>query len=206
MKNENTFGSRLRSARKAQQLTQRQLAERIKAAHNSISNWENDQNMPDPDTIVRICEVLNVTAGYLLDTEQVHFPNNLRAINSNNVHRVPMIGSVAAGEPIIAEQEYETYVPGPLKADFALTVSGDSMAPTFMDGDVVYLKQMDDVSDGQIAAVITDDEARLKRVYHIPDGLNLVSDNPLYPPVTGTAADYTSIRVLGLVVGYTRMF
>lgn len=69
MENENTFGYRLRFARKAQGLTQKQLASLIDAAHNSISNWENNQNMPDPDTIVRICEVLGITAGYLLDTE-----------------------------------------------------------------------------------------------------------------------------------------
>ena len=59
-----TFGSQLRNARKAKQLTQKELAARINAKHNSISNWENDQNMPDPDTIQNLCWVLDVQPNY----------------------------------------------------------------------------------------------------------------------------------------------
>jgi transcriptional regulator with XRE-family HTH domain len=66
----NTFGTRLRAARKSANMTQKELASAIGAKHNSVSNWENDQNMPDPDTIVRICEVLNVGADYMLPSKQ----------------------------------------------------------------------------------------------------------------------------------------
>ena len=59
-----TFGEKLRTARKAKNLTQKQLALLIQAAHNSISNWENDQNMPDPDTIQHLCWALNVEPNY----------------------------------------------------------------------------------------------------------------------------------------------
>ena len=59
-----TFGQRLRAARKAKRLTQKELAAEIKAAHNSISNWENDQNMPDPDTIQNLCWALDVQPNY----------------------------------------------------------------------------------------------------------------------------------------------
>lgn len=60
------FGEKIKSARKAKKLTQRQFAELIGAKHNSISNWENNQNKPDPDTIERICGVLEITPSYLL--------------------------------------------------------------------------------------------------------------------------------------------
>jgi transcriptional regulator with XRE-family HTH domain len=65
-----TFGSRLRTARKAKQLTQKELAAKINAAHNSISNWENDQNMPDPDTIQNLCWVLEVQPNYFFEIDQ----------------------------------------------------------------------------------------------------------------------------------------
>lgn len=65
----NSFGFRLRNARKSANMTQKELALAIGAKHNSVSNWENDQNMPDPDTIVRICEVLNVSASYMLPSK-----------------------------------------------------------------------------------------------------------------------------------------
>lgn len=66
-----SFGSRLRQARKAKQLTQKELAAKIKAAHNSISNWENDQNMPDPDTIQHLCWALEVQPNYFFSIESV---------------------------------------------------------------------------------------------------------------------------------------
>ena len=103
-------------------------------------------------------------------------------------------------------QDHETYVSGPMGADFALTVRGDSMEPTYLTGDIVYLRQQDDVYDGQIAAVSIDGEVTLKHVYHAPDGLTLVSDNTAYPPRVVTLPDYDSIRILGLVIGYTRMY
>ena len=82
MNDSDTFGSRLREARKALKLTQKQLGERIGAKHNSVSDWENDKNMPDPDTIVRLCEALRADPGYLLmnTQEQPTAPNNITDI------------------------------------------------------------------------------------------------------------------------------
>ena len=63
------FGTRLRAARKEMMLTQKALADKVGAKHNSVSDWENGKNMPDPDTIVSLCEVLGLDAGYLLRSE-----------------------------------------------------------------------------------------------------------------------------------------
>jgi Predicted transcriptional regulators len=69
-----TLGEQLKKARKTANLTQRQLADKINAKHNSISNWENDQNRPDPDTIEIICGVLKISPSYLLgfDESKIH--------------------------------------------------------------------------------------------------------------------------------------
>ncbi|MBO7275764.1 MAG: helix-turn-helix domain-containing protein [Clostridia bacterium] len=138
------------------------------------------------------------------DTELL--PDNVQPFTALPMHTVPMVGEIAAGEPIVAEPNYDTFVSAPLSADYALTVKGDSMSPTYLNGDIVYLRQQDDVEDGQVAAVIVDDEATLKHVYHIPDGLTLISDNPRYAPKVVTFSEFNSIRVIGRVIGFTRLY
>jgi repressor LexA len=134
---------------------------------------------------------------------------DLIPVNEGNIRRIPILGDIAAGVPSAIDQEYESFIElsEPCKADFALRVSGDSMAPLLMKGDIVYIRQQDDVDDGQIAAVIIDDESTLKHVYHQPDGLLLISENASkYPPMTYSFSDHSCIRIIGLVVGFTRMF
>ena len=63
-----SFGEKIKDARKSKNLTQKQLAEKIGAKHNSVSDWENDKNRPDAATIEILCKVLNITPNYLLDT------------------------------------------------------------------------------------------------------------------------------------------
>lgn len=77
-----TFGQRLRTARKEKKLTQKELASKINAAHNSISNWENDQNMPDPDTIQNLCWVLDVQPNYFFSSELVPQIPHIRDSNT----------------------------------------------------------------------------------------------------------------------------
>lgn len=68
-----TFGGKIKEARKAKHFTQKQLAEKIGAKHNSVSDWENNKNKPDPDTIELLCGVLDITPNYLLSLETVEF-------------------------------------------------------------------------------------------------------------------------------------
>lgn len=68
-----TFGEKIKESRKAQKLTQKQLADAIGAKHNSVSDWENDKNKPDPDTIELLCGVLKITPNYLLKTSEDDF-------------------------------------------------------------------------------------------------------------------------------------
>ena len=121
--------------------------------------------------------------------------------------RVPVVGNVAAGSPILAQECIEDYLTfdtqGLSGEHFALRVRGDSMiGARIRDGDLVFIRRQDDVDDGQIAAVIVDDSATLKRVYHVPNGLQLLSENSKYPPMLFTCPDCDSIRILGLAVGF----
>ena len=200
-----TFGQKLRSARKEKQLTQKELAAKIKAAHNSISNWENDQNMPDPDTIQNLCWALDVEPNYFFSVDiSPSLPRNI--IPMPEMRKIPLIGTIACGAPILAQEHIEDYVdiPRHVNADFALTCKGDSMINArIFDGDVVYIRQQDTVESGQIAAVLIDTEATLKRVKLLPDRIILEPENPLYDPLVFRNEEMNTVHILGKAVAFT---
>ena len=79
------------------------------------------------------------------------------------------------------------------------------MEPLLHDGDIVYVRQQDDVNDGEIGILLLDDEAVIKHIYHIPDGVQVVSQNAAkYPPKTYTWPNYDTIRILGRAIAYRR--
>ena len=133
-------------------------------------------------------------------------PSNVRPISSLHLQRVPLLGEVAAGEPIYSPENLGVYVDSPVEADAAITVHGDSMEPTYKDGDLVYIKCCPDVPEGTVAVVFLDDEATLKHVYKRPTGLTLWSDNASYRPMQIEFEDYANVRVFGVPVGYTRIY
>ena len=120
---------------------------------------------------------------------------------------IPLLGDIACGTPITAEENLDGYVnvPVDVTCHFALRCKGDSMSPRVQDGDLVYIRQQEDVTDGQIAAVLIDNEATLKHVYHTPGGVSLVAENPAYPPMIYTGEACNEVRILGLAVAYQRM-
>ena len=200
-----TFGNKLRTARKAKQLTQKELAAKIKAAHNSISNWENDQNMPDPDTIQNLCWALGVEPNYFFTVESMMpFPSNV--IPMPEMRKIPLVGAIACGEPILAEENIEDYVkiPKDMAGDFALRCKGDSMINArIFDGDIVYIRQQDTVDNGEIAAVLIDSEATLKRVRLFDDHISLEPENPMYKPLVYWNEEMNTVRILGKAVAFT---
>ena len=198
-----TFGQRLRIARKEKRLTQKELAAKINAAHNSISNWENDQNMPDPDTIQNLCWALDVQPNYFFSVES-SLPSNI--IPMPEMRKIPLIGSIACGAPILAEEHIEDYVdlPGHIRADFSLTCKGDSMINArIFDGDIVYIRQQETVENGEIAAVLIGNEATLKRVQLFDDHIVLEPENPMYKPLVYWNEEMNTVRILGKAVAFT---
>ncbi|MBO5917371.1 MAG: helix-turn-helix domain-containing protein [Oscillospiraceae bacterium] len=137
---------------------------------------------------------------------EMSLPSNVRPISALHHQRVPMIGRVAAGEPIYDPEDAGVYVDSPVKADAAITIQGDSMEPTYLEGDVVYIKCVPDVPEGAVAVVFLDDEATIKHVYKRPTGLTLWSDNPAHMPFQIEYEDYARVRVFGVPVGFTRIF
>ncbi len=113
---------------------------------------------------------------------------------------LPLVGAVAAGAPILADEHVEDHVAAPFAADYLLRVKGDSMINAgILDGDLVAVKQQDDARDGQIVVALLEDEATVKRVFREPGGVRLEAENEAYDPIRSP-----DIRVIGRVVGVMR--
>ena len=120
--------------------------------------------------------------------------------------KIPLIGAIACGSPILADDHIEDYIdlPKHIHADFALTCKGDSMINArIFDGDIVYIRQQDTVDNGQIAAVLIDGEATLKRVRLFDDHISLEPENPQYRPLVYWGEEMNTVRILGKAVAFT---
>lgn len=188
------------------------LAKQLHVSRQTLSAWKTGVRSPKEPTVIAIAQYFNVDPAWLMGFDVVKTKKRLKLpadiVPISQLHRqtIPLIGSVAAGVPILADEQHDVFVDSPVNADYALRVQGDSMEPTYLDGDIVYIRQQDDVDDGTVGVVLCDDSACLKHIYHIANGLNLISDNPKYPPMIRTWPEYDTIRILGKAVGFTRMY
>ena len=219
-----TLGEVVVEYRKAHNISQRSFAKMCGMSNAYISMLENNRNaktglpiVPSLTAIKNVARAMGTPLNDVLemmgdvpvalafeDEQPQPLPANIVPVKRV---QVPLLGGIAAGEPILAEQQYDAYVEADADLDctYALRVDGDSMEPTVRYGDIVFIRQQEDVDDGRIAAVLVDDSATLKRVYHIPNGLQLLSDNAAkYPPRAVTFEDYDCIRILGLAVAFKR--
>ena len=208
-----SFGEKLKQARKNKHLTQKQLAEKIGAKHNSVSNWENNQNKPDPDTIELICGVLDINPNFLFEIngdKKDDFGISSLAkygVMPIKTQKIPLLGSISCGVAKYAEEEFEGYIEASsdIKADFCIRADGDSMiGARILDGDVIFIRKQEMVDNGEIAAVIIDDNATLKRVYYDQENnvLTLIAENPRVPPQIFQGEQLNQIHILGKAVAF----
>lgn len=198
---------RIKEVRKSKKITAKELAVNVNVAESTMSLYENGKREPDYKTLLNIAQYLDVSVDYLLGKESdatadYQLPSNVRPITTK---RFPMLGEIACGEPIFANENHEAYIDASadIQADFCLTAKGDSMiGARIHDGDVVFIKSQPMVNNGEIAAVIIDDEATLKRWYYYPEKGKLVlnPENPAYEPLVYVGEELNTIRCLGKAV------
>ena len=195
------IGQNIRYLRKRAGISQKQIAEKLGVTQGSVSQWENEATEPDTRTIGQLAKVFSVPVDFFFSEEPRRELDSIRIMRN----AVPIVGEIACGTPVTAEQNIEGYadVPDGVHADFALRCKGDSMEPTFMHGDLVLIRQTPDFQPGQIAAVGIEGEALLKHVYQQGENVICVSENPAYAPQSFPASEVT---IYGIAVGYTRMF
>ena len=167
------MGEIIKALRLEKGLTQEQLGNLIGVQKSAIRKYESGvvQNMKR-SSIQKLAEFFHVSPAFLMGfTTQRNndLPDNISPVQTQ---RVPMLGEIACGKPIWANEERESYVQAGvnIKADFCLIARGDSMiGARIHDGDIVFCRSQNMVENGEIAAVIIGDEATLKRVYYYPD-------------------------------------
>lgn len=201
------IGERIKRRREELGLSADQVADSIGKNRATVYRYESNdiKNFPI-EILIPLAEVLRTTPAYLMgwDGDTGVMPENI--IPMPEMRKIPLIGSIACGAPILAEEHIEEYIniPKHIHADFALTCKGDSMINArVFDGDVVYIRQQDTVENGEIAAVLIEGEATLKRVRLHPDRIILEPENPLYDPLVYRGEEMNTVRILGKAVAFT---
>lgn len=188
-------------------LTMEQVAAACGVSRPTVSRWESGE-IKDVrrEKIIALAKALRTTPAYLLGmTDDKLDLSDLAHSGIKNIEplppirKIPLIGEIACGEPITAEENIEGYVGAPNEgyADFCLRCRGDSMAPMIDDGDLVFIRQQEEVETGETAAVLIGNEATLKHVYYDGESLILVSNNPAYAPMTYSGEQLNEVRILG---------
>lgn len=203
----NTFGERIRDLRTALGLSQEDLADLLGYSDkSSISKIENDQRDITRSKIIEFAAALKTSPSYLMGwtDDPIDYPRY--GLTPVETHKIPLLGRVACGKPIYAEEDIETYVdPEDVDADFALRCQGNSMiGDNIHDGDIVYIRKQNSVNKGEIAVVIIDEEVTLKHVYKNPGEIQLTSSNSDYAPITIRENEGKEVHILGKAVGVYR--
>ncbi len=204
-----TIYDRIKFLREKNKMSQQELAEKVgfktASAVNKIELGLRDINQTK---IILFAKALGTTPSYLMgwDDEDNNIPTAANIIPLPQTKVVPLLGSIACGEPILAEENIEDYIKlnKDIPADFALRCKGDSMINArIFDGDIVYIRKQPDVENGEIAAVLIGNEATLKRVYKYPHRIELRAENPTIKPFEYSDEEMNTVRILGKAVAFT---
>lgn len=212
-----TVGEKIREARIKKGYSQAKLAEILGyKSRSSINKIEVEGRDIPRSSIVKFAKALDVTPAYLMGWEDEEPQDSLSDLTQKydnifpvKLKRFPLLGEIACGEPIYADEDHESFVSADanIHADFCLRASGDSMINAeIYDGDIVFIRKQPIVDNGEIAAVIIEDEATLKRVYYDKEHamLHLVAENPKYSPLVYSGEELNYIRILGKAVALMR--
>lgn len=157
---------------------------------STIYDYFNGRALPSTKNVEKLANFFRVSEGEI-DPRFTAMPENIIAVDQSKLVKIPLIGHIACGEPITADQNVEGYIteyfPESVDPDsiFALKCEGDSMEPYILDGDIAYIRQQPEVEDGEIAAVLVDGDTRatLKRVKKVGNQVFLLPDNPRFKPI-----------------------
>lgn len=200
-----TINSLLKEKRKSKGLTMKEVAKAVGVSEGTVSRWESGEiaNM-GRSKIYALSQILDLSPAEIMGISDDK--------TNNNVRYIPLVGTIACGIPILAEQNIERQIllPDTVRADFALRCKGDSMINAGIDdGDIAFIRSQKVVENGEIAAVqITDfeTEATLKKVYITNNSVTLVPQNSNYEPVTFTNEDTSNIEIIGKCVAVLKDF
>jgi repressor LexA len=203
------IGRRIEELRKQNGMTLEELGNKVGVGKSTVRKWENGMiaNMRR-DKIAKIASALGVSPASLMGwNEETKRP--AEAVPIQDSLRIPLLGSVAAGQPLFDEGNVigEVLVDPAMAAGdqslYALKVRGDSMSPKILDGDTVIVREQPDAENGEIVIVtVNGEEGTCKKLQRYPDTLALVSLNPVYEPIVYTweEVEQLPVRIVGKVI------
>lgn len=188
------FAANIRQLRKWNKLLQKDLAKILGVSNSIVSDWEKGNKMPRAGVIQKISDYFDVPKSSLFEVPGTSFTTLRETI------LVPIVGQISCGNGVLAYEDIEGYETTPKEwlngGDyFYLRAKGDSMIGSrIYEGDLLLIRKQEEVEEGEIAAVMIENEAILKRVYRRGDNMVLQSENPLYPPIVCVKGE---VRVIG---------
>lgn len=208
------YSERIKTLRTARNVSQSDLANILGVSRSTVGMYETGKREPDLATLDAIADFFNVDMDYLtgrsnIERRQVVTPNKVIPAGFEpmpEMDTVPLIGYIACGNPITAEENVEDIVsvPAMWHANFTLRCEGASMEPRIQDGDLVAIRQQPEVENGEIAAVRIGDEATLKHVYYYPNYIELRPENPSFESIIKIGPDMNDVHIEGKAVGLCR--
>ncbi len=207
------YSERIKALRASRHVSQAELSQAIGLSRSTIGMYETGQREPDLETCEAIADFFNVDMDYLTGRSNIERRSIVTRpavpagfIPMPEMVNIPLVGQIACGEPILAEENIETHVsiPAGWHADFALHCVGDSMLPRIHDGDLVAIRCQPVVENGEIAAVRIGEEATLKAVYMHDSYIELRPLNPDFPSIIRPLDNREDIAIEGKVVGLCR--
>ena len=201
--NNNEILNRIKHLMVDQNVKQSDIARALGVDRSVVSNWFVGRSVTFRRYLPEIAECLGVSTDYLAKGAETTAPTLFPLPQTK---KVPLLGDIACGEPILAIENVVDFVNVPLNvnADMALVCKGDSMINArIFDGDVVYIRQQEDVENGEIAAVLIGDEATLKRVHKFPNRIVLSACNPMYEDMVYADERAAEVHIIGKAVAFT---
>ena len=202
------IGQRIKQRRVELGLSVDDIAEKIGKNRATVYRYESSEIEDLPTSILEpLAKALSTTPAYLMGWETDNIFSIPNIIPLPETKDIPLIGDIACGEPILAEENIEDYVKlnKDIDAEFALRCKGDSMTGArIRNGDIVFIHQQPDVENGEIAAVLIENEATLKKVYKYPekDMVVLKPANPEYEDLIYVGGELINVRILGKAVAF----
>lgn len=195
------FSRNLKSYMEKHDLNNVELSRILGVSESTVGKWLLQKSLPRMGVVEQLANYFKINKSDLLEDKTVSIPDDPN-IFAPKLKKVPLLGTTAAGEPILSEEHFEGYVSTTEDADFCLRVHGDSMNGIgIYDKDIVFVKAQEEVESGQVAVVrINGDAVTLKRVYRNDASVILQSENPDYPPMIFSADNCDDFRILGLAI------
>ena len=190
-----SVSERIKQLRTENNLTVYSVADIVGVSAPSISRYESGVMAPRKDVIEKYSKHFKVSPLWILG-----ITNDKYDVGDVECKRVPIIGTIAAGVPIMAQEDITDYawIASDISVDFALKVKGDSMINArIKDGDLAFIRIQSTIENGEIAAVMIDGEATLKRVLKTPVAIILHPENPAYKDVVYMHSEMSRLKILG---------